>query len=127
MRPIDADEIIKVAEHAYHEWNLAMAAADTNRQVNLTYKMQDLCKAVKAVAEAAPAIDPESMRPTGEWEDEYGGQFENPRYRCSVCKEKAFFKLDRDCLGGWHEIQALTPYCPICGARLKGAGKDAAD
>lgn len=70
----------------------------------------------------APTIDPESLRPQGEWEDEYGGQFENPRYRCSVCKEKAIFKIDRDCLGGWHEIQALTPYCPICGARLKKDG-----
>ena len=84
------------------------------------------CGKVCWVSEA-PTIDPESLRQTGEWEDEYGGQFENPRYRCSVFQEKAFFKLDRDCLGGWHKVQALTPYCPICGARLKGAGKDAAD
>lgn len=54
---IYADEIEKVAEHAYHEWNLSMAAAEGTRQINHIYKMQELCKAVAAVAKAAPAVD----------------------------------------------------------------------
>ena len=57
MRPIDADEIVKVAEHAYNEWNLAMAAADGTREINRVFKMQELCKAVKVVADSAPTID----------------------------------------------------------------------
>ena len=56
-RLIYADDIVKVAEHAYHEWNLAMAAADGQRQINYVYKMKELCKAVKAVADAAPTVD----------------------------------------------------------------------
>lgn len=57
VRLIDANEIVKVAEHAYNEWNLAMAAADGKREINKTYKMQELCKAVKAVADNCPTID----------------------------------------------------------------------
>lgn len=56
-RLIDANHIVKVAEHAYKEWNLAMAAADGQRQINQVYKMKELCKAVKAVADAAPTVD----------------------------------------------------------------------
>ena len=54
---INADDIVKVAKHAYHEWCLGMGAAENNRQVNKCYKMQELCKAVQAVAEGAPAVD----------------------------------------------------------------------
>ena len=56
-RLIDANHIVEVAEHAYGEWNLAMAAADGQRQINQVYKMKELCKAVKAVADAAPTVD----------------------------------------------------------------------
>ena len=57
QRLIDANHIVEVAKHAYGEWNLAMAAADGQRQINQVYKMQELCKAVKAVADAAPTVD----------------------------------------------------------------------
>lgn len=43
-----------------------MAAAD-GRQINLCFKMQELCKAVKGVADDCPTIDPESMRPKEGW------------------------------------------------------------
>lgn len=52
------------------------------------------------------------------WEDMWGGLYANPRYRCSACKGKALFKLEIDCLGSWKEVQALTDYCPHCGARM---------
>ena len=65
-------------------------------------------------------------RKHGEWEDEYGGAFANPRYRCSVCKEKALYRHEQDCLGGWHEVQALTDFCPNCGADMRGE-KNAVD
>lgn len=56
-RLIDAKSIVSVAEHAYGQWNLAMAAADGKREISLVFKMQELCKAVKAVAENAPTVD----------------------------------------------------------------------
>ena len=37
---ISRDAALKAAEHAYGEWNLAMAAADGARQINLVYKRQ---------------------------------------------------------------------------------------
>lgn len=60
----------------------------------------------------------------GRWEDEYGGKYANPRYRCSICKEKALYKFERDLLDNWKEVQALTPNCPYCMAKLDG-GKEA--
>lgn len=61
MRLIDANYIVEVAERAWDAWNLAMATQDTNRGVNKVIKRQELCKAVKAVADDAPAIDPETL------------------------------------------------------------------
>lgn len=55
-RLIDANEIVAVAERAYDAWNIAMAAADGKREINLVYKRQELCKAVKAVAENCPTV-----------------------------------------------------------------------
>ncbi len=59
---ISREAAIKTADHAYNEWNLAMAAADSKREINLVYKRQELCKAVASVFENAPTIDVE--RPT---------------------------------------------------------------
>lgn len=56
----------------------------------------------------------------GQWEDMWGGKYANPRYRCSVCKEKALYKFERDLLDNWKEVQALTPNCPYCMAKLDG-------
>ena len=54
---IRREDAIKYAEHAYHEWNLAMAAADGKREINLVYKRQELCKAVESVFRDMPAAD----------------------------------------------------------------------
>lgn len=56
-RLIDANRIVEVAERAYDAWNLAMATADGKREINLVYKRQELCKAVKAVADDCPTVD----------------------------------------------------------------------
>ena len=57
----------------------------------------------------------------GKWEDEFGGKYANPRYRCSLCKVRANYKMVQDELMSWHEEQALTDYCPYCGADMRGA------
>ena len=54
---ISREAAIKYAEHAYHEWNLAMAAADGKREINFVYKRQELCKAVESVFRDTPAAD----------------------------------------------------------------------
>lgn len=54
----------------------------------------------------APAIDPESLRPQGEWSVGYYN-YEGVYVRdCSYC-------------GYAHD--GLSPYCPSCGAKMKGA------
>ena len=77
----------------------------------------------KACVEAQDTVDAVEVV-HGRWEDEYGGKYANPRYRCSVCKERALYKFERDMLDNWKEVQALTPNCPYCAARLDGERKD---
>ena len=65
-----------------------------------------------------PTIDPESLRPQGEWIDIYGGKYANPRYACSKCGGKALCKIEADVLGHEKAVQALTAYCPNCGVKM---------
>lgn len=105
MRLIDADKIVEVAEHAYGEWNLGMAAAE-GRQINRCFKMQELCKAVKGVADDCPTIDPESLRPTAHWINRGYVCGEN-QYECSSCHETE-----------WRTSASRMKYCMFCGARM---------
>lgn len=57
MRLIDADIADEIIAHAENEWNLAMAAADGNREINRIYKMQELCRAVRGVMNSLPTIE----------------------------------------------------------------------
>jgi hypothetical protein len=71
----------------------------------------------------APTVDAVEVV-HGRWEDVYCGRREIPRFQCSVCKEFALRKSERDWLGRWHEGQALTRYCPYCGAKMDGGNED---
>lgn len=108
---IERQAAIKAAEHAYNEWNLAMAAADGQRQINRVFKMQELCKAVISVfenvhaADVAPVVHGRwEMRPTVMATDT------GPEYKayCTVCNEP--------------NKQYQPPYCPHCGAKMDGGG-----
>lgn len=103
MRLIDADKIVEVSEHAYGEWNFGMAAAEW-RQINRCFKMQELCKAVKGVADDCPTIDPESLRPTAHWK-----RIQDVAYMCTYCKSCFAF------------IPYNYQYCPECGAKMLNA------
>lgn len=103
MRLIDADKIVEVAEHAYGEWNKAMGAAE-GRQINRCFKMQELCKAVKGVADDCPTIDPESLRPTAHWK-----RIQDVSYMCTYCKSCFAY------------IPYNYQYCPECGAKMLNA------
>lgn len=113
VRLIDANEIVKVAEHAYHEWCLSMVGADDTRKVNEVFKKQYLCKVVKAVAENCSTIDPETLRPKGEWTEIEGDYWnEDIIYQCSKCKEE-FVAFDGT------NLEKLWNYCPNCGCRME--------
>lgn len=71
-RLIDANYIVEVAERAWNAWNLAMATQDTNQGINKVLKRQELCKAVKSVAEDAPTIDLENLPIVRQLREELG-------------------------------------------------------
>lgn len=62
--------------------------------------------------DAAPTIDPESLRPTAHWVKD--GDAENPytgsgtKYHCSACGRRAGYKQRR-----------RYKYCPSCGAKIE--------
>lgn len=78
---------------------------------------------ILAFLNEAPTVDAVEVV-HGRWEDQYDGKYANPRYRCSVCKEKALYKFERDSLGNHRNVQALTPICPYCSAKLDGGNNN---
>lgn len=62
VRLIDANAAMDRADECYNDWNLAMAAAEGTRQINMVYKKQELFKAVRKVIESCPSIDPDSLQ-----------------------------------------------------------------
>lgn len=95
-------------------------AVDFTIPENPDFMIVLLMQVLKNVIDQAPTIDPESLRPQGEWIDLYGYQYANHRYVCSRCREDALYKIEADALGREHYVQALSDSCPNCGAKMKG-------
>lgn len=108
---ISRDAALKAAEHAYGEWNLAMAAADGARQINLVYKRQELLKAVASVFDIVPEADVEPVRHCKWLRNDYDWH-SLTTYRCTACGEEFCFEIDED-------LPLLNyNYCPNCGAKM---------
>lgn len=99
MRYIDADALLN------------------NLPDDLPYKAS-----VKRVLIQAPTEDVVEVR-HGEWKDRYNGKYANPTYDCSVCDKEAPCRIARNELGNPYLKEVLSPYCPNCGAKMKGEGK----
>ncbi len=101
MRLIDADKLPVVTEWCVDE-------AGFGASFHVVHE-EDINK--------APTIDPESLRPQGEWAikcDEYDCEYAV----CSCCGAE-FYALDED------TIDMTYNYCPDCGVKMKGAGNNA--
>ncbi len=113
---ISRETAIKTAEHAYNEWNLAMAAADGKREINLVYKRQELCKAVASVFDSAPAAD---VAPVvhGQWIPISDGEWAE----CSECGEN--YEAGDGGMTSFGLFRRFYKYCPNCGARMVGVSE----
>ena len=101
MRLIDADQAVAEAERLLELYNLAMAGAETNREINHIFKRQELFKAVRAVVKTCPTQDPVKH---GRWifaEDMVS------YIKCSECRDDICW------------VNTKRPkYCPNCGAKM---------
>ena len=106
-RLIDADQAVAEAERLLELYNLAMAGAENNREINHVFKRQELFKAVRAVVKTCPTVDPIKH---GHWIDTgRGDHYFSKQYRCSCCNYVEYMR---------------SPYCYHCGARMDGDKND---
>lgn len=66
------------------------------------------CRKVLEAIDAAPTIDPESLRPTAHWIKRGYVCGEN-EYKCSACHQTE-----------WRTSASRMKYCMFCGARMEG-------
>ena len=59
-------------------------------------------------------------RAEGEWKDHWEGKYANPTYECSVCGKTALERASLSVLMNIEHPQYLSPFCPHCGAKMKG-------
>ena len=59
----------------------------------------------------------------GEWIDFYKGKYANPLYVCSVCEKGTLLRVEGNELGQPETVQALSSFCPNCGAKMKGGAE----
>lgn len=105
-RLIDVDEFLKWVVKRFH-------------CVPLVGSCDNDSESIKLLLAQAPTVDAVQVV-HGQWEDMYDGRYADPMYRCSVCKKKVLYRSKRDFLGNWESVQALTDYCPNCGAKMDG-------
>ena len=118
MRLIDADALSNAVAESKHN------NPHSNGMVKVNHR-DEHDHFLRMISDAS-TIDPESLRPTAEWVDIYGGKYANPRYACSACGERALYKVEIDMLDHEMIVQALSDSCPNCGAKmLKGADNNA--
>ena len=71
----------------------------------------------KDVIEREIKAIPSADRPQGEWKP-FDLTWGRSIYACSVCEEAIAVPC------GWSDGKPIYDYCPMCGARMKGADDD---
>ena len=108
MRPIDADRLLFMKADLTGQ----IDEKNPDPNYNLWEKGYQAClENVQQQVNNAHTIDPESLRPQGEWLDAPYVYFGAKRYVCSHCSEADF----------WHMrfVVVKENYCPNCGAKMK--------
>nr|DAD99537.1 MAG TPA: DNA directed RNA polymerase, 7 kDa subunit [Siphoviridae sp. ctckI12] len=95
MRLIDADELLK----HFNTYDCAFDGDEFQAYKNCMMYVRDLVN-------AAPTIDPESLRPTAKWIDR-GYVCGEHEYECSACHETE-----------WRTSEKRMKYCMFCGKRM---------
>ena len=97
---IEREAAIKCAEKSYKMWNLTMAAAGGEREINKCCKMQELCKTIEEVFKIVPAAD---VAPVvhSKWE---------------ICSD-GYYPYCKRCFNE-PQGRVMTKFCPNCGAKM---------
>ena len=101
IRRSDAIEAIEVVDWYHQNRNNDMVSGANSDEHQAWYKADDVYKALEAV--------PSADRPQGEWIPS-----DTDGFVCSVCKNG--YRNQPTLMG-----RPMFEYCPVCGARMKGA------
>jgi hypothetical protein len=85
------------------------------RNLDLSEKGEQVVIAYKKLSE-----ENERLRADGKWIDRWKGKFANPTYECSICQKPALGRAKLSVLMSVEHVQHLSPFCPHCGAKMKG-------
>lgn len=99
-RLINADQAVAEADRLLELYSLAMAGAETNREINHIVKRQELFKAVRAVVKTCPTQDAAKH---GHW---------------NTVEDVVTHISCSECGGEIYWFQKLRPkFCPYCGSK----------
>jgi rubrerythrin len=110
-RYIDADALIKELQHcSYETWSKDINRAWWAQAVKVK---DNIIQCIKR----QPTADVVEVR-HGEWKDRYKNKYANQYYECSVCGKATLDRTVNNGLGNPRLEQALSPFCPNCGAKM---------
>ena len=93
--------------------------ADIMQDCKVSHKHRALNRNIKQI----PTADVVEVR-HGEWKDRYENKFANHYYECSLCGNPALDRTVNNELGNPRQEQALSPFCPNCGAKMDGERRE---
>ena len=107
----------------YIDADLLLAKCRRNPLFEKTLEDTRMVYVERSVIDSIPTADVVEVR-HGEWKDRYENKYANHLYECSLCGEIAPDGVKRSVLGNPEIIQVLSPYCPTCGAKMDGKGRE---
>ena len=102
--------------------DICVAEQKTNYSCTEKCKKQGICAYCKVIAETLYNAGYRKQS-EGEWIDQYKGQHTNPIYVCSICGKGTLLRPHINELDNMEMVQALSPFCPKCGAKMKGGAE----
>jgi hypothetical protein len=100
------------------ERRLIDATALEEKAIYITGPKNSACHAVPlGLIQAAPTIDPETLRPVAHWEEIPGS------YKCYISKDGSWCVPATRCSNPEcreaNPCSLKTPFCPMCGSRME--------
>ena len=121
------DEVAEKFERTYSNVERCIRYAIRSASENPSEKMLTLFPYLPAIPTNSAFIsvlaEHLAFQSEGEWIDQHNGKYSNPIYVCSQCRKGTLLRPHINELDNMEMAQALSPFCPNCGAKMKGGAE----